>query len=356
MNKTIQIIVLTLIITVTSLNAFAIGTLKVQISEFPPCIIVEDGSPPTGFDIEIWNAIAKKQGWNLEYEVINPHTSILNNLKDKKTDVGIAAFTITEEREKSVDFSHHYLDSGLRILTLKKDVGLIDKIKVFWVAIKTPATLFIIFLLIFAHLIWLLERDDDPDNDANGINDNYFPGIFEALYFCIVTCSTVGYGDYTPKKWMGRLVVVSLIFAGIIAFCNFTALLSSEYTTENLSAIKSVEDLRGKTVITQKDTTAVRELKELGAIVKEVSTIEQACDWLLLKRGDALVFDAPVIMEYVKKYPDEVEIVGSLFAKQYYGFALQEESPLRQEINKALLSLRENGEYQKIYNKWFEKE
>jgi ABC-type amino acid transport substrate-binding protein len=27
---------------------------------------------------------------------------------------------MTEEREKIVDFSHHYLDSGLRIMVLKK--------------------------------------------------------------------------------------------------------------------------------------------------------------------------------------------------------------------------------------------
>ena len=123
-----------------------------------------------------------------------------------------------------------------------------------------------------------------------------------------------------------------------------------------MDAIQSIDDLKGKTVITQTGTPAVDELEKLGADVKEVDSIGQACDWLLLERGDALVFDSPVIMEYVKQYPDKVETVGGLFARQYYGFALQKDSPLREDINKELLRMRESGEYQEIYDKWFKGE
>ena len=363
MKKILRTILYYLIVMVIASNAFSeVGDiLKIQVSEFPPCVIVNEDGTLDGFDIEIWNNISSGLNFRLDggltysIEVINPHTDILENIKNNEADVGIASFTITQAREESVDFSHHYLDSGLRILVLKKAPGMLDKVSVFWDAISTPAILFLIFLILFAHLIWVFERDDNPDNDSNGIHDNYCPGIFEAIYFCIVTCSTVGYGDYTPKKWPGRVIVIALIFAGIIAFCNFTALLSSEYTTEKMDSIKTVDDLKGKTVITQKGTPAVSELEKLGATVKQVDTVEQACDWLLLERGDALVFDSPVIMEYVKQYPKKVETVGSLFAIQYYGFALQKDSPLREDINKELLRIRESGEYEEIYNKWFEK-
>jgi ABC-type amino acid transport substrate-binding protein len=363
MKKKVQIMLMSFIVMAIASNIFAStgDTVRIQVSEFPPCVIVNDDGTIDGFDIEIWNEISAslnkkwKDGITYSMEVVNPHTKILENLENGQADIGIASFTITSDRERKVDFSHHYLDSGLRILVLKKSPTLFDKFIVFWEAIDAPAMLFLLFLFIFAHVIWYLEKDDNPDNDVNGINDNYFPGIFEAIYFCIVTCSTVGYGDYTPKKWPGRIIVIALIFAGIIAFCNFTALLSSEYTTEKIASIKSVEDLKGKTVITQKDTPATHELEKLGAKVKEVDTISQACDWLLLERGDALVFDSPIIMEYAKQYPDKVEVVGDVFAKQYYGFALQKDSPLREDINEQLLKLRESGEYQKIYNKWFKK-
>ncbi len=40
----------------------------------------------------------------------------------------------------------------------------------------------------------------------------------DALYFTVVTYSTVGYGDITPLTEEARLFVVSMIFIGLGAF------------------------------------------------------------------------------------------------------------------------------------------
>lgn len=338
-------------------NAFASAgdTLKIKVKDFPPCVIVEEDGSVTGYDIEIWDAICRANSWQREYSVGSTHDSVLEDLDNKRVDVGIAGFTITEGREEFVDFSHHYLDSGLRILTLKQEPGILDKAISFWNNIKSTLTFYGIFLILFAHIVWLLERDNDPTNNDGSFDDRYFPGIFEALYYCIITASTVGFGDFTCKKAKGRFFTVILVFAGIMAFCNFTAVLSSSYTIENMSTIKSVDDLKGKTILTQ-DGPSLKLLESIGANVKVVSTIDQAVDWLMLERGDAVVYDSPVILEYAKKYMGKVEVVGYLFDKQYYGFALQEGSPLRQDVNKALLKIRESGEYDKIHSKWFKKD
>ncbi len=37
-----------------------------------------------------------------------------------------------------------------------------------------------------------------------------------AVYFCIVTTATVGYGDFTPSDWVGELVVVANVIVGYI--------------------------------------------------------------------------------------------------------------------------------------------
>ena len=330
-------------------------TLQVKVKSFPPCVVIEDDGTITGFDIAIWKEICFLNGWECEYSVDTTHKNILEKLGNKDIDVGIAGFTITEDRENFVDFSHHYLDSGLRILTLKSDTGILDKIISFWNNIKNTLIYYSVFLIIFAHIVWIFERDDDPTNNIGSFSDKYYPGIFEAIYYCIITASTVGFGDYVCKKLKGRFFTIVLVISGIIAFCNFTAVLSSSYTIDNISSIKSVDDLKGKTILTQ-EGPSLKLLESLGANVKVVPTVEQSVDWLMLGRGDAVVYDSPVILEYAKKYPDKVEVVGSLFDKQYYGFALQEGSPLRQNINKALLQLRENGKYNRIYSEWFQKD
>lgn len=38
--------------------------------------------------------------------------------------------------------------------------------------------------------------------------------ILSAVYFCVVTTATVGYGDFTPTSWIGELVVVTNIILG----------------------------------------------------------------------------------------------------------------------------------------------
>ena len=50
----------------------------------------------------------------------------------------------------------------------------------------------------------------------------------DAIYFCVVTSSTVGYGDMMPSKWYAKLVNVVFIAFGItIFFANLSALVSS---------------------------------------------------------------------------------------------------------------------------------
>jgi polar amino acid transport system substrate-binding protein len=357
MKKIMRSILLISIVMIIASNAFSkVGdTLQVKVKSFPPCVVIEDDGTVTGYDIDIWNAICRVNGWTTEYSVGTSHNNILTELADKKFDVGIAGFTITEGREDFVDFSHHYLDSGLRILTLKSDPGMIDKVVSFWNNISGTLAFYGIYLIIFAHIVWALERDSDPTNNDGSFDDGYFVGVAQASYYCIVTASTVGFGDFTCKKARGKIFTAVLIISGLIAWSNLTAVLSSSYTIENLSAIKSVEDLKGKTILTQ-DGPSLKLLESLGANVKVVDTVGQAVDWLMLERGDAVVYDSPVILEYAKKYMDKVEVVGYLFDKQYYGFALQEGSPLRQDVNKALLQIRESGEYDSIHSKWFKKD
>ncbi len=40
--------------------------------------------------------------------------------------------------------------------------------------------------------------------------------LFDALYFCIVTFSTVGYGDVTPRIWPSQLLVVIMICVALV--------------------------------------------------------------------------------------------------------------------------------------------
>lgn len=69
----------------------------------------------TGFDVELFEAIAKDIGLDFKWQTMD-FNGIIPALQSKSIDAAIAGITIKSEREKVVDFSHPYYDSGLIIL------------------------------------------------------------------------------------------------------------------------------------------------------------------------------------------------------------------------------------------------
>ena len=68
----------------------------------------------------------------------------------------------------------------------------------------------------------------------------------------------------------------------------------------------------------------------------------------------AVVFDEPILKYALKNSgDDELMLVGNRFDRNNYGFALQQDSPLRETINQALLSLNEQGVIDALDKKWF---
>jgi len=74
----------------------------------------EDGEW-TGFEVELWEAIAEENDWEFEYNTMN-FSGIITALQTGRVDAAIAAITITSEREETMDFSHAYYDSGLMLM------------------------------------------------------------------------------------------------------------------------------------------------------------------------------------------------------------------------------------------------
>jgi len=69
--------------------------------------------------------------------------------------------------------------------------------------------------------------------------------LFEALYWAIVTISTVGYGDIVPVTSEGRFVSIIVIIAGIAVLAFTTSLFVSAFTEklEEIKEIKTIENI-----------------------------------------------------------------------------------------------------------------
>ena len=120
--------------------------------------------------------------------------------------------------------------------------------------------------------------------------------------------------------------------------------------------IKGFKDLKGKKVAVQIGTTSAAEVKKIeGVDVKEFNSSADTFMELKAKGVDAVVNDRPVNDYFIVQTKTEgVKALPELLTAEDYGIAISKKNEnLQAEVNKALKKLHENGEYDKIFAKWF---
>lgn len=88
------------------------------INDYPPFEFKQDGKL-TGFDIDLVEAIAKKENLEVEWKEMK-FDGIIPALQAKQVDAAISAITIRDDRKEVVDFTTPYFQSGLSLI-VKKD-------------------------------------------------------------------------------------------------------------------------------------------------------------------------------------------------------------------------------------------
>jgi len=93
-----------------------------------------------------------------------------------------------------------------------------------------------IVIFVSSVLIYVMEANN-PNSPINT--------LFEAVYWSIVTISTVGYGDVTPVTTEGRFVAMVVITSGIAVLAFTTSLVVSAFTEklDEIKEVKSIEDI-----------------------------------------------------------------------------------------------------------------
>jgi polar amino acid transport system substrate-binding protein len=314
----------------------------VDVSEIEPCAILDEGDV-TGFSVDLWKYCANELDLDFRFRRVASVTEKLADLANGRADVAIAGISWTEDREQNYDFSVPELNSGLRAM-VHRNTSLLPTLSP---SSRRICIYLLGFLLISGNILWWAERG------GGAIRREYFPGILEAFWCVFATMSTVGYGDIAPKRWLGRLMAVLIMFSGISLFGVLAASLTADLIAERkVSQIDSVKALVGLKVATKEGTTSSQFLRDHHIDVVEKKSFKGACDLLLNGSVDAVVFDEPAILYRAKEDPDLIP-VGPPLNQEYYAFAIPQNSPLREKLNQSLLKARDSGEYDRIYKRWF---
>jgi polar amino acid transport system substrate-binding protein len=199
-------------------------------------------------------------------------------------------------------------------------------------------------------IIWLLER---PKGSQFVHADTRIGAVFKSIWWTATTL--IGQGTDTPISVGGKVLAITWMFVGLVFVSYFTGNITAALTVQRLeSGINSPSDLYGRQVVTVKGTTAAAFLQTLGVPATEVADVPAAFAAIQDKSAEAMVYDAPILLYFAATLgKGRVEMAGPVFKPESYGIAFPLDSPLRENVNRALLRIKESGRYTEIYDRWF---
>ena len=254
----------------------------------PYASVARDGSF-TGASVDLWRRVAEDIGKNYEFVLVSSMEDVLRGVEERRFDAAIGAITITEDRAARIDFSYPAHRSGVAA-ALRKTTGPQAAVVSFSTAASELGPLFgvmIVLLFVAGVAMWLAERLETTASSS----DSAVRTLRDGLYWAVVTMTTVGYGDKTPKTPLGRYVATFWMLGSLALVSLLSASLVSRLTAEQVGATVrfSQSDLGGKRIAAAAASSGAEYLEHLHIAHRSYTSLQEALEALAAGREDFVV-------------------------------------------------------------------
>ena len=339
MVKFVRLFLIVLLMGFSHSPLWAQTRLRVAVAGQEP--FVKKDQSVSGAAIDIWEKIAASKQFLFDYVPYNTVQEGMEAVASGKADILVGDIPIIRKNLSLVEFTQPFFHSGLQILVCDnqkspwgrvfRDLWDLVELKIFWFIVAG--------VIVFTGVVYVFERRHNPDFPKSRKD-----GIAEAFYY-VVSLTLTGKSVYKGFPGvLGRLVLIIWIILGMLIMAYVTSTITSRMTVEKLtSKINGPQDLVGKSVGTVKDSVAIDYLNRKSIAKVEYPNLDAAVKGLVAYEVDAIVDDAPLLEMLDFKNPQiPVGVVGPIFEKMNYGFALPIGSTLRMTINHEILKLQES--------------
>ncbi|KAM3968887.1 LOW QUALITY PROTEIN: glutamate receptor 1 [Aphomia sociella] len=327
-----------------------------------------DKNPYKGFCIDLADMLSDKLEIKYEIRLVkdgkygneNPKIvggwdGMVGELLRKEADIVIAPLTVTLERETVVDFSKPFLSFDLKPSGNSKDKSTIFSFlnplsKEIWlcVVLSIFAVSVVLFLVSrFSPYEWRVVSFTDTQSSEHAevattkttvVNEFSF---WNSIWFSLGSFMQQG-SDITPRSISGRIVGSVWWFFTLIVISSYTANMASYLT---LARIAEPNPSYGKIATCPEDTS---ETQRGIALAHDNAADEHG--WLAF-----LIDKSAKSHDKENHHPCEMFVTISSTGVKDFAIALPKGSKLRDGVNLALQSLKNEGEIQKLVRKWFTK-
>jgi polar amino acid transport system substrate-binding protein len=318
----------------------------------PPAYIKTADNQWGGFSVEIWQTVAQSMGVAFEFREFSSLEPMLTALEKKEIDV-IPALAVSDRLESAMDFSQSYLKSGLSIAVPAEGVDYrwINVVtSIFSPHILKAVGLMFLMALIVGIIVWLFEKR----RNSEMFGDGNVKGIGHGIWWAMVTMTTVGYGDKSPKTMGGRIFAIVWMIFSIVFIASFTATITTQLTlTELRGKIHGFNDLYHARVGCIAGSEGFAFLAKKGIAAIPFESIQEGLAAVVNRKIDAFVQDEKILQYLIKtEFPGQLQTVGGTFDEYFVSIALQQNSPLRKPVNQALLAFMKTENWNELLNRY----
>ena len=137
---------------------------------------------------------------------------------------------------------------------------------------------------------------------------------------------------------------------------------ANRFVSKKSANLKTVDDLKGKTVASTSGTTNIKQITEIGAQkglnLNILAAKDHAEAFLMVETGRAAAFVMDDILLYSlvagSKSPNDYTISADALSVEPYGIMLRrDDAPFKKVVDEAMIATYRSGAINPIYEKWF---
>jgi len=335
-------------------NGLPSQKIVVGVIELPPLCMKTADNQWEGLGIDIWKTVAQTMGVLFEFREYDRFGLLLAAIEQGEIDV-IPSLPAELRYEVAMDLSQSYFKSGLAISvpTEGEEYSWMNVIaKVFSKDILEGVILLFLLCLAAGSIVYLFERRQNREM----FGDKTFKGIGHGIWWSIVTMTTVGYGDKTPKTIGGRIVAIVWMVFSIVFIAGFTAHITTSLTVSQLRGkVHAFKDLYNARVGSISQSEASYYLTVHGISSLPFESVHEGLKAVAGKEIDAFVMNEFMLKYNVKKdFQGQVQVLPGVFDEYFVAIGLNKKNSMRKEINKALLKLMKTEKWYELQNRYIQ--
>lgn len=331
--------------------------LRIAVYDVPPYGFVDSDGSIVGISVDLWRRVAEQMESQYRLIPVSDMDAVLSGLEQGRYDVAIGAITITSARADRVDFSYPTHRSGVSV-AYHKETDLIAALTAYAAAASELGGLISIILAMLVATglaMWWIERpkrSERPNSESSSVHT-----LRDGLYWAVVTMTTVGYGDKTPKTNIGRIIAILWMLGSVVLVSLLSTSLVSRLTAERVAAfdVATSIDLVGKKLAAVSHSSGAEYLDQMHMPYEPYKDLPAALDALADRRSGAVVNSVGALQWFIsRRYGKSLDMPQGILAPALMAFALPPRSPLKRAIDRALIKITSGADWRAVEDRFFQ--